>query len=76
MIIKKNKGGFQYIKNVPLFHHPNPNKEGNFYLIPKNYIDDENSFDEHLYKNWKFSKNDKRNVKRIKKKKAGYDTIK
>lgn len=67
MIIKKNKGGLQAIKNVPLFHHPNLTKEGRFYLIPKNYVDDMESFDKHLYKNWKFNKNDKRKVKRIKK---------
>ena len=77
MIIKKNRGGLQTIKNVPLFHHPNPKKEGNFYLIPKNYIDSTDSFDKHIYENWKFNKNDKRKVKRIKKinKKVGYDTI-
>ena len=78
MIIKKNKGGKQIIKNVPLYHHPNKCKEGSFYLIPKTYIDDLTSFDNHIYINWRFHKNDKRKVKRIKKnvKKTGYDTIK
>ena len=66
MIIKKNKGGIKRIVNVPLYHHPNQNKEGQFYLIPKNYIDDINSFDNHIYR-WKFDKNDKRKVKRLKK---------
>ena len=67
MVIKKNKGGKQLIKNIPLFHHPNPNKDGQYYLIPKNYIDDIESFDLHVYEKWFFDRNDKRKVKRIKK---------
>jgi len=54
------------IKNIALLHHPNPSKEGKFYVIPKNYIDDKESFDEKIY-DWNWDKNDKRNIKRIKK---------
>ena len=67
MVIKKNRGGKQTIKNVSLWHHPNPVKNGQFYLIPKNYIDEDSSFDTHAYKNWSFNRHDKRKVKRIKK---------
>ena len=55
--------------NVPLYRHPNPNKEGQFYFIPRNYADNCDSFDEKEYKDWVFDKNDKRKVKRIKKNK-------
>ena len=68
MIIKKNRGGKQIIKNVLLFHHPNKNKEGVFYLIPKVYVDEILCFDEREYK-WFWDINDKRKVKRIKKNK-------
>ena len=57
----------QLIKNIPLFRHPNPNKKGQYYLIPKNYIDDIESFDIRVYEKWFFDRNDKRKVKRIKK---------
>ena len=62
---KKNK--IIYV-NIPLYHHPNITKDGKFYLIPKNYIDDINSFEDKVYK-WNWDKNDKRKVKRIKKNK-------
>jgi len=76
MFIKKNKGGKLIIKNVLLFRHPNNKKTGQFYLIPKIYIDDVLCFGEKLYP-WLWNINDKRKVKRIKKnKKTGYDTIK
>ena len=68
MVIKKNRGGKKIIKNILLFHHPNANKEGIFYLIPKIYIDEIICFDERIYQ-WFWDKNDKRKVKRIKKKK-------
>ncbi len=55
--------------NIPLFRHPNQNKGGQFYLIPRNYADDYKSFGEKEYKDWTFDKNDKRKVKRIKKSK-------
>lgn len=62
---KKNKS----IKTIPLYRHPNTNKKGQFYLVPRTYADEIDSFDEHVYKNWKWDKNDKRKVKRIIKKK-------
>ncbi len=58
------------MKNIPLVRHPNPSKEGQFYLIPRNYADDYRSFDEKEYREWVFDKNDKRKVKRIKKNKC------
>ena len=64
----KNRTGKIVVKNVPLHHHPNPNKEGQFYVVPRNYIDELISFDEKAYK-WDWHKNDKRKIKRIKKKK-------
>ena len=67
MIEKKNKKKIKITHNVPLYHHPNPNKEGRYYLIPINYIDDIESFDIHIYEKWIFDRNDKRKVKRIKK---------
>ena len=74
VIEKKNKKKKRIIKNVPLFHHPNNEKEGQFYVIPKNYLDDSESFDEKKY-SWKWNKNDKRKIKRIKKnKKTSYET--
>ena len=66
MIEKKNKKGERTLMNIPLYRHPNPNKKGQFYVIPKNYVDDVTSFDDKVY-NWKWDKNDKRSIKRIKK---------
>ena len=77
MIEKKNKDKQRITNNVPIVRHPNPNKQGQYFLIPRNYVDDIDSFDEKRYDNWTFDINDKRKVKRIKKarkKKAGYDT--
>ena len=63
------------IRNIPLFKHPNPNKKGQFYLVPRRYLDDYSCFEEKVYDTWRFDINDKRLVKRIKKitekKKAG-----
>ena len=56
------------MNNVKLVHHPNQKKEGVYYIIPKNYLDDTNSFDKNTYP-WRWDKNDKRKIKRIKKKK-------
>ena len=67
MIEKQNKKKQRITNNVPLYHHPNPTKQGQFYLIPHNYVDDVSSFDEETYDNWLFDRNDKRKVKRIKK---------
>ena len=68
--VKKHKRGKDKIImiNVSLFHHPNVTKNGQFYLIPKNYEDDISSFEDKVY-NWNFNKNDKRKVKRIKRNK-------
>ena len=63
----KHKNGKNKIilKNIPLYHHPNPEKEGQFYVIPRNYIDDSGDFDSRTYK-WNWNNNDKRKIKRIK----------
>lgn len=61
------KGQIKY-KNVPLVHHPNRDKNGQFYVIPRNYVDRKDSFDNKKYL-WKWDINDKRKIKRIKKKK-------
>ena len=65
----KTKNGKKKIilMNVPLYHHPNKSKNGQYYVIPKIYIDDIESFDVKIYENWCFDKNDKRKIKRIKK---------
>ena len=55
-------------KNIPLYKHPNSNKNGKFYIIPKNYLDESNSFDSKVYK-WNWNVKDKRKVKRVKKNK-------
>lgn len=68
MIEKKNKNKQRVTNNIPLYKHPNPNKCGQFYIIPINYIDDISSFDNKIYK-WNWDKNDKRKVKRIKRNK-------
>ena len=68
-VTKKKNGRKKVImQNVLLTHHPNPKKEGRYYIIPKNYYDHIDSFAEKTY-SWNWSRNDKRNVKRIKKKK-------
>ena len=61
------KDGIEII-NIPLYRHPNPKKEGKYYLIPRNYFDDLSSFGNKIYL-WKWDANDKRKVKRIKKRK-------
>ena len=55
--------------NVPLYRHPNPKYKNQFYLVPRNYIDNLESFETKVYAGWTFDKNDKRKVKRIKKNK-------
>ena len=63
------------MNNVRLSHHPNSKKNGTYYVIPKNYLDLFTSFDDKKLQ-WKWDKNDKRNIKRIKKKKqkVGYNS--
>ena len=55
-------------KNIKLFRHPNPKSMVTIYLIPYVYFDSMDSFGDKLYP-WKFDKNDKRVVKRLKKRK-------
>ena len=66
--VKKHKKGKTRIvlENVPLYRHPNPEKNGQFYVIPRNYLDDSSSFDSKKY-NWNWDVNNKRKIKRIKK---------
>ena len=67
MLKKRKKGKDRIvIRNIPLHHHPNPDKKGKFYVIPRNYLDDSSSFDSKTY-NWNWNVNDKRIIKRIKK---------
>ena len=54
-------------KNVKLYKHPDPNNKKEVYVIPYVYIDESTSFNEKR-RNWNFDKNDKRKIKRIKKK--------
>ena len=67
MVEKQNKKKQRITNNIPLFYHPNHKKQGQYYLIPKVYVDNESSFDEKTYDDWAFDRNDKRKVKRIKK---------
>ena len=57
------------IRNIPLFKHPSQIKSGQFYLVPRKYLDDYSCFEEKVYHSWSFDINDKRIVKRIKKSK-------
>lgn len=61
--------GKKILKNVHLHKHPNKDKNGKFYVIPRNFVDDKDSFDEKIYK-WSRDRNDKRKIKRIKKNKS------
>ena len=74
-VFKKKNGKIKIIfNNVKLYAHPNPNKKINleglptaYYVIPKNYVDNISSFDEHVFEDWSFDINDKRKIKRLKK---------
>ena len=55
-------------RNIVLFKHPNPNSNQTIYVIPYIYIDHVDSFDCKILK-WSFHSNDKRKIKRIKRKK-------
>lgn len=68
--VKKRKRGREKVvlRNIPLHHHPNPDKEGQFHVIPRNYLDDSSSFEDKVY-NWKWQSHDKRKIKHIKKQK-------
>ena len=54
--------------HVKLHRHPNPSKskDETFYVETRHYLDNESSFDGRVY-NWKWDKNEKRKIKRIKK---------
>ena len=53
-------------KNVKLQKHPNPKTNKVAYVIPIIYADNIDSFDIKILE-WKFDKNDKRKIKRLKK---------
>ena len=75
MILKRNKKKIIIFKNISLHHHPNPAKNGKYYLIPKEYVDELTCFAEKALM-WNWDRNDKRKVKRIKKKKLATKPIK
>ena len=74
-VIKRKNGNIRVVfNNVKLYAHPNPNKQdldssvnNEYYVIPKNYVDNISSFGTRVYDDWKFNVNDKRKIKRIKK---------
>ena len=66
--VMQNKKGKVISNNILLAHHPNAKKDGQFYLVNRNYLDEESSFDNKQYM-WKWNKDDKRKVKRVKKNK-------
>ena len=51
--------------NIKLYKHPNPNCAKDAYIIPYVFLDDFLSFYTKIY-NWDFNVNDKRKIKRIK----------
>ena len=55
-------------KNIKLVKHPNNNSFKEIYVIPIVYIDNADSFHSSSLR-WNFHKNDKRKIKRIKKRK-------
>ena len=57
--------------NVRLLKHPNQRSNKMAFLIPYVYVDEMISFFEKVYK-WQFDRNDKRKVKRIKKRLSSY----
>ena len=68
LVIKHKNGRIKIIvRNIRLYRHPNKSKSGLFYIIPIVYLDDFASFDSYLYDKWEFDRNDKRKVKRVKK---------
>ena len=56
--------------NVKLFRHPNPNSNKVVYVVPIVYVDNIQCFYPKKLE-WFFDKNDKRVIKRIKRKKQG-----
>ena len=69
-VIKHKHGRIKIIaKNTKLYKHPNKKKEGVFYIIPFIYLDEISSFGNTVYSEWVFDVNDKRTIKRLKKRK-------
>ena len=64
---KKNKKTL-IKKHTKLYRHPNPNKstDATYYVENRIYLDDVESFSNQIYP-WKWNKNDKRKIKRLKK---------
>ena len=54
-------------RNIKLYKHPNPKENKGAYLVPKVYLDEFGSFDKKR-EGWIFHPNDKRKVKRLKRK--------
>ena len=73
-VFRKKNGKVKVVfNNVRLYAHLNPSKKNSadqfieYFVIPKNYVDNISSFDEYVFQDWCFDKNDKRKIKRIKK---------
>ena len=58
-------------RNIKLFKHPDQNDLRDVYIIPYVYIDASESFGEKMV-GWQFDKNDKRKIKRLKKKRFNH----
>ncbi len=76
-IFKNKNGMYYYISlthapswrnyiNHKLYKNPNPNDPENSYVIQRVFSDSYRSFGR-TYRNWRFDRNDKRMIKRIKK---------
>ena len=66
-VLKHKRGKIRKVMdNIPLVHHPNSEKQGSFFVIPRVYTDEKSSFEETIYR-WNWNINDKRKIKRIKK---------
>lgn len=82
-LVSKKKGKVKARMNIKLYEHPNPNKKNDgktYYLINHYpYFDHKDSFAERIYVLWRWNKNDKRKVKKMKKykkNKAYFDNYK
>ena len=65
-VIKQKQFDKSHIK---LYRHPNPNKPPykSYYVERRIYVDHKDSFNMIIYKKWRWNKNDKRKIKRLKK---------
>lgn len=69
-VVKHKHGRIKIIaNNIKLHKHPNKQKNGVFYIIPFIYLDDISSFGNTIYSEWVFDINDKRIIKRLKRRK-------